>query len=536
MVYKRLMNSVSPPQPATRLEHIFPGKEEVPLEFRVEPDEYEGLCLYGGRIGRWEGRHMEVVSPIRLRQKDELVHHVIGRVPSMDRTASLVALEAAKRAWNNGRGEWPTMSMEGRIAAIEAFLSRMAALREEAVKLLMWEVGKSLAESRKEFDRTLEYMDRTLLAVRKMSAPADLFREAGITARIGLAPLGICLVMGPFNNPLYETYTTLCPALLMGNTTIVKPPRFGVLVHQLMLGPLAECFPPGVVNVISGNEASLIEPLMESGDIDVLSFVGSSRTANTLHRLHPRPARLRTVFGLDAKNPALIMADADLDETVKECLPGALFFNGQRCTALKIFFVHEAVADAFLERYCAAVNDLPIGLPWSEEVKITPLPDVEKVSSMKAYVDDAVAKGARVKNAGGGTSCETLYFPAVLYPVSAGAAIYHSEQFGPVVPICPYRDEEEVLRFVAASTYGQQVSIFGGDPGKIGRLARELANQTSRVNINCQCRRAPDALPFTGRKDSGNATLSITDTLRCFSIPSVFATPSHGSGEEVLAF
>jgi acyl-CoA reductase-like NAD-dependent aldehyde dehydrogenase len=167
-------------------------------------------------------------------------------------------------------------------------------------------------------------------------------------------------------------------------------------------------------------------------------------------------------------------------------------------------------------------------------VKITPLPEAEKVRSMTAYVDDAVAKGAHVVNAGGGTACETLYFPAVLYPVSPDAEIYHSEQFGPVVPVCPYRHEEEFLHFVAASAYGQQISIFGKSPEKIGKLTRELANQTSRININCQCRRAPDALPFTGRKDSGNATLSVTATLRSFSIPSVVATPSRRSCEEMI--
>jgi acyl-CoA reductase-like NAD-dependent aldehyde dehydrogenase len=237
---------------------------------------------------------------------------------------------------------------------------------------------------------------------------------------------------------------------------------------------------------------------------------------------------------LDAKNPALIMPDADLDETVKECLRGTLSFNGQRCTALKILFVHESIADSFLEKFCAAINKLPFGMPWQKDVKITPLPEFNKSTTLKSFVEDAIANGARVLNAGGGSACQTLYFPAVVYPVSPAAVLYDKEQFGPVIPVCSYRDEQEFLDFVTRSNYGQQVSLFGSNPLRIAGLIDNLVNQVCRVNLNGQCQRGPDTLPFTGRKDSAEATLSISDALRCFSIRSLVATQSNDQSHALI--
>jgi glyceraldehyde-3-phosphate dehydrogenase (NADP+) len=427
------------------------------------------------------------------------------------------------------------MTVADRIAAVEEFARRMALVRDEVVTLLMWEIGKSLEDSRKEFDRTVEYIRGTIEALKETDRISSRFSlDGGVIAQVRRSPLGVCLSMGPFNYPLNETYTTLIPALIMGNTVVVKPPKFGVLLHQALLPAFAECFPPGVVNFIYGEGARIIEPIMRSGRIDVLAFIGTSRVADILKQEHPRPHRLRSVLGLDAKNPALVMPDADLEVAVRECVTGTLSFNGQRCTALKILFVHESIVDRFLEAFSAAVEALPFGMPWTKDVKITPMPEPQKAKSMCAYVEDAAAKGARVANPGGGTACESLFFPAIVYPTVPAADLYFKEQFGPVIPVCPYRGEEEFQDFVARSNYGQQVSLFGNDAAKIGRLIDALANQVCRVNLNSQCQRGPDTLPFTGRKDSAEATLSVSDALRCFSIRSLVAAQSDPANREII--
>jgi glyceraldehyde-3-phosphate dehydrogenase (NADP+) len=520
---------------ANRLHDAFPSPAAVPQEFRVNPSAYERLYLADGQLREWTGPLADVSSPVCLREDGRLRRPVVGRVPKMDEATAMAALDAAARAWDAGRGRWPTLSVAGRIAAVEDFVARMLKVRDDVVNLLMWEIGKSLDDSRKEFDRTVEYIRRTIEALKDVDRTNSRFSlDGGVIAQVRRAPLGVCLSMGPFNYPLNEIYTTLIPALIMGNTVVVKPPKFGVLLHQPLLQAFAESFPPGVVNFIYGEGAKIVTPIMQSGRIDVLAFIGSSRVADVLKHQHPRPHRMRCILGLDAKNPALIMPDADLDVAVSECVAGALSFNGQRCTGLKMLFAHESIVDRFLEKLSGAINALPIGLPWDKGVKLTPLPEFGKAASMKGYVDDALAQGARVVNPGGGTACETFFFPAAVYPVTPSAQLYSREQFGPVVPVCAYRDEREFLDFVANSNFGQQVSLFGRDHEKLAALIDPLANQVCRINLNCQCQRGPDTLPFTGRKDSAEATLSISDALRCFSIRSLAAAQATPESRRII--
>jgi len=265
-----------------------------------------------------------------------------------------------------------------------------------------------------------------------------------------------------------------------------------------------------------------------------LAFIGSSRVADLLKHQHPRPHRLRCILGLDAKNPALIMPDADIDLAVKECVTGSLSFNGQRCTGLKIIFVHKSITTVFLEKLTAAIDTLPQGMPWEKGVKLTPLPEFNKTHTLKGFVDDALAKGAEIINPGGGVFFETLYRPAILYPVAPSAELYNIEQFGPVIPVCTYSDEKEFLDFVTNSNFGQQLSIFGNDARAIAQLIDQLTNEVCRININSQCQRGPDTLPFTGRKDSAEATLSISDALRCFSIRSLVAAQSDSTNRDII--
>ena len=126
-------------------------------------------------------------------------------------------------------------------------------------------------------------------------------------------------------------------------------------------------------------------------------------------------------------------------------------------------------------------------------------------------------------NKKGGQMSENYTYPAVIYPVNDSMNLYHEEQFGPVIPIIPYKDINEPLDAMAASDYGQQVSIFGRHHTKLARLVDILANLVCRVNLNSACQRGPDIYPFTGRKDSGQATLSVKDALRAFSIRTFLA-------------
>jgi len=266
----------------------------------------------------------------------------------------------------------------------------------------------------------------------------------------------------------------------------------------------------------------------------VLAFIGSSQAADILKKQHPKPHRLRCVLGLEAKNAAIILKDADMDNAVEECLSGSLSFNGQRCTAIKILFIHKQIADAFITRFCGAVGKLKRGMPWDEGVRITPLPEPDKTKYLTELIDDARAKGAHIVNENGGEVKYTFMYPAVVYPVGPGMRLYTEEQFGPVIPIVPFTDIEEPMNYVIQSDYGQQVSLFGSNAELISDLIDPLVNQVCRVNINSQCQRGPDIFPFTGRKDSAEGTLSVSDALRVFSIRTLVAAKETEANRRII--
>ncbi|KPK21676.1 MAG: aldehyde dehydrogenase, partial [Nitrospira bacterium SG8_3] len=276
-------------------------------------------------------------------------------------------------------------------------------------------------------------------------------------------------------------------------------------------------------NTIYGKGREVLPPLMASGKIDVLAFIGTSGAANQLKKQHPKPHRLRSILGMEAKNAAIILPDADLDLTIKECVLGCLSFNGQRCTALKILFVHSDIVEPFLERFIEAIKHLKCGMPWEDDVVITPLPEPGKPRYLSELVEDARHLGARVMNKEGGRIHKTFFYPAVLYPVNRRMRIYAEEQFGPVIPVLSFDDIETPIQYIVESDYGQQLSIFGSDADVIADLIDPLVNQVCRVNLNSQCQRGPDTFPFTGRKDSAEGTLSVSDALRVFSIRTLVA-------------
>lgn len=518
-----------------KIQNVFPRATDIPESLLNGIPCIQTGYLVNGEIRVWEGSRQEVLSPVWVVGDTGPKPFFIGEYPLLTETEAFQALDAAVAAYDHGRGLWPTLSVAERIDHMERFVFRMIEAKDRVVRFLMWEVGKSLQDSEKEFDRTIKYINDTLAALKDLDRISSRFTiEEGIIGQIRRAPMGVVLCMGPFNYPLNETFTTLIPALVMGNTVILKPPKHGALLYAPLLAAFCDVFPKGVINVIYGEGRKVIPPLMASGKVNVLGLIGTSKTANALKKLHPSPNRLRCVLGLEAKNPAIVLKGADLDLAVRECVLGCLSFNGQRCTALKILFVEAGIADAFLDSFAAAVNALSFGMPWQEGVFVTPVAEKGKTNYLRELVLDAVAQGARVVNAAGATISGSFFFPAVLYPVHHKMRVYHEEQFGPVVPILPFDEIGDPIEYMINSSYGQQVSIFGSDPDQIARLIDPLVNQVCRVNINSQCQRGPDTFPFTGRKDSAEGTLSVSDALRVFSIRTLVAAKQTDLNKQII--
>lgn len=516
------------------IKNIFPDEKSIPENIMTgyqKQTEY----LVNGEIRYWNGTFQTVYSPVFINEGGELKQKELGMYPKLTEKEAMEALSAAEKAFDNGRGLWPTMSVRQRIKHVEDFTLRMVEKREEVVNLIMWEIGKSKKDSQKEFDRTVQYIKDTIGALKDLDRKSSRFEmEEGVIGQIRRSPLGVVLCMGPFNYPLNETYATLIPALITGNTVIFKPPKLGVLLHRPLLEAFRVSFPAGVVNTIYGDGEEVVQPVMKSGKVNVLAFIGTSHVADIIKKAHPSPHRLRSVLGLEAKNTAIVLADAALDLAVSEIVMGTLSFNGQRCTALKMIYVHQDILAKFIEQFSAAVDRLKPGMPWEEGVDITPLPEHDKSAYLDSLVRDAVSKGASVINSKGGKHNASFYFPAIVFPVNSDMQLYHVEQFGPVIPVAAFNDIDEPLSYIIESKYGQQVSIFGTGADEIAALVDPLVNQVARVNINSQCQRSPDKFPFTGRKDSAEGTLSVSDALRVFTIRSLVAAKENSMNKEII--
>lgn len=478
-----------------------------------------------------------VAPTLTLRQVE------IGQMPQFATKQALQVLEQAELAWKGGAGVWTQLSLAERCRAMERFLVELSKKREEIVHALMWEIGKNLPDAQAEFDRTVQFCEQVIATIRTDADFVGGWTVMGATtAWVRRAAIGIILCLGPYNYPLNETYATLIPALLMGNVVILKIPTVGGLVHLLTIEAFEKALPPGAIHFIAGPGRATMPPLMKTGAIDGLAFIGGSAAADDLIQTHPHPHRLKVFLQLEANNMGIYLPDvfedkALMENALDETMLGTLNFNGQRCTALKLLFVPPQHADTFVSKIVARVEALRVGLPWQQHgedpengglySQITPLPYLKRVLYMKSLIADAVSKGAKIQNKNGGSVIggkdSTLMVPAVLYPVTPDMKVYHEEQFGPIVPITTYDDLDTVLKFGQEGPFGQQVSIFGQNPDQTTRLLDGFSSVYGKINLNTQCGRSPDTLPMSGRRSSAMGVMSVKDALKEFSIPTVVA-------------
>ena len=356
----------------------------------------------------------------------------------------------------------------------------------------------------------------------------------GILARVRRVAIGIMLCLGPFNYPFNETYATLIPALLVGNVVVMKVPSIGGLAHMLTAEAFAKHLPPGVLNFVTGSGRVTMTPLMQTGHVDVLAFIGGSKAADALIKAHPHPHRLKVFLQLEGKNAGIVLPDADLTVAVDQITVGTTSYNGQRCTAIKLVLVHESVVERFLPLFVASIEALVVGMPWTPKVKITPLPEPGKPRYLQELVADAEVHGAKVVNREGGALNGSLMTPAVVFPVNSSMRLWHEEQFGPVIPVAVYRDFDELKAYIRDTPFGQQCAVFTRDEKALGPLLDSLSTAVGRVNVNTQCGRSPDTLPFSGRRSSALGTMSVSEAINAFSIETVLAAKDNDENSRLM--
>lgn len=520
---------------------LFPVAADVPAKVRVDASKHGPRWLVDGEILPWTGQAREVRSRVAVRLGPAVTTMLLGHEAQLTADDAKLAVAAAERAWKHGEGEWPSLHVESRIAAVERFAAAVEAKTDEIATLLMWEIGKAWSSSRDEVTRSVEYIRNTVKELQQLRA-GDLSVQHGSAgskqhyARTHRRPLGLVLCVAPFNYPVNEFLTTVIPALLMGNVVIAKTPRFGVLANLVLLEAFRDCFPKGVVSLLPGDGRVVIPAVMSSteldvagnpsGVVDVLAFIGSEGAANAIMRSHPTPITLHKILGLGAKNPCVVLADADLDAAATAIVKGGLGFNGQRCTAEKLVYAHRSVFDALVTKISARVDALEAGMPWQPGVGITPLPEETKLDAMRALIDDAVSKGASVRNTNGGRGAFSIMRPAVVAEVKQGMRLFHEEQFGPIVPVAAFDDVEQVLEWQRHSPFGQQASVWG-QAASARALVRKFTRFVARVNVNDVCQRGPDSFGFSAADKSGFGTLSLKEALLSFSRPVLVQAQDH---------
>ena len=236
-----------------------------------------------------------------------------------------------------------------------------------------------------------------------------------------------------------------------------------------------------------------------------------------------------------------------LSSALDQAVLGSLSFNGQRCTALKLFFIPTAHGDTFASMLAQRVDALNVGLPWQtwdadaeKYSNITPLPNQKRVEYMQQLIQDAVSKGAKIMNKNGGKVIggkeSSLMVPAVLYPVTKDMDIYYEEQFGPIVPITTYDNLDTILKYGHDGIFGQQVSIFMSEEESStgAMLIDQFSSVFGKININSQCGRSPDTVPFSGRRSSAMGVMSVADALKEFSIPTVVSYKESPVNSNIL--
>ena len=225
-------------------------------------------------------------------------------------------------------------------------------------------------------------------------------------------------------------------------------------------------------------------PLIQTGHIDALAFIGRAVSAKGLLSQAANPQSLHLMYKGEARDTAIILLDADLKVAIDSCPSGMSSFNGQRCTAIKMIWVPRTLAEQFIKGLAEKIDSLPMGMPWDEKTKITPLCEDTKPGYIKDLITAALSKGAHIVNSMGGNCWRTLCALTVLAPANHHMKIWNEEQFGPVTPVAVYDDIQEPLDYVSMYSYGLQCVVFGYEERLLGRVIDALSYIVGRLNIN----------------------------------------------------
>jgi alpha-ketoglutaric semialdehyde dehydrogenase len=428
---------------------------------------------------------------------------LIGLFPASEAADVNAAVEAAKKAFPG----WRLVPAPKRGELIHRVGELLRKYKEDIARGMTREMGKILKETRGDVQEGIDTAFYVAGEGRRLfgeTTPAELPNKFAMSMR---APIGVCTLITPWNFPMAIPTWKMFPALLCGNTVVLKPAEDTPHTAVRLVEIVEEAgVPPGVVNLVHGRGEEVGAALVRHPDVQLVSFTGSAAVGREIASVCGQHLR-RVSLELGGKNGQIVMEDADLELAVEGALWGAFGTTGQRCTATSRLIVHRDVAKKMTDILVERARKIKIGDGLDENIEMGPLINQDAREKVLKYIDIGKQEGARLLT-GGSThesgSCANGYFfqPTIFDQVKPSMRIAQEEIFGPVLSIIEIKSFEEAIDVLNGTAYGLSSAIYTRDVGRAFRAMRDI--EAGITYINGPTIGAEVHLPFGGVKDTGN--------------------------------
>ncbi|MFF2632634.1 aldehyde dehydrogenase family protein [Microbacterium sp. NPDC058021] len=465
--------------------------------------------------GRWSSFIDGRFVPGGPREVFDVHEPATGRVLATVEAADDALVDAAVASAAKAQRAWAALPPRERGALLRQVADRIRAHADELATLEAREVGKPKRDAGR-FDVSFSHAAFDYFAGLADTLHGEILDQGPIEARVVLEPYGVVAAILPFNWPPIHFAKKCAPALAAGNTVVIKPGEQAPLTVLRLVEIAAEVLPHGVLNAVTGIAAGAA--LAGHKGVQRITFTGATATGRRVLQSAASHLTFATME-LGGKNALIVLDDADVAQSVDVAIEGMFYNQGEACTSTARILVHDAVYDEFVDAFCRKATSLVVGDGLDAATDIGPMVDARQRDRVLAYLDTAMAEGARVVAQGAVPDDPALaggYWvaPTVLVDVTPDSTFGQEEVFGPIAGIMRFSGEDEAIRIANGTEYGLTAAICSADEQRAWRMAQRL--EAGMVFVNNYMRRAFLGSPFGGVKGSGFGRENAAETLREF--------------------